>query len=190
MKKLGMLSLIVITVIMVYPRAACAQQEQEIGYLYEHGKLGPAGGFVLAGNPKPVLKEKIEFPKSSQFSGSPLVRLRDGSRFTHMGLIQSREELKEIWADLTNIENAFFGMIPPVPDIDFEKYSVLWFTLQGYGGSGVKVSDILEYENAILMKASVFYSDFGSSDLLLWKIPKTVKPILIQEAHAYERGGP
>jgi len=188
LRKFRFFPFIAIMAIMLCARAESAYETGS--FLYDHGKLEPSKGFSLVGNSTPVLKEKIELPKSSIYQGTPLVRLSSGSHFTHMGLIQSNGELKKFWGDLENIENKFFGNIPPSPDIDFEKYSIIWFTLAGTNASSAEVLDILEYENAILMKVRVSYSDYGSTYFDLWKIPKTIKPILLQEVYAYDRGRP
>jgi hypothetical protein len=105
-----------------------------------------------------------------------------------LGVIQSQQELEKLWSHLSSIDESDYAKVPPAPAINFALYSVVWFTLANTGGSSAEFSDMMEYDNAILMKVKVERSDILSTDLDLWKIPKTVKPIMYQEERSFVPG--
>jgi hypothetical protein len=140
---------------------------------------------IKTGTPHHLKAEKIEI--------DPDLRLKDRFDYsTYCGIIRSQKELNTLWSQLINIQNDFyhklFSRIPESPQVDFSKDMVLWFADRGVNASFVESLEIAENEETNSFKAiiHVFHSDFGSSHLNLWKIPKTRKEIIIQVEHKYE----
>jgi len=131
--------------------------------------------------------EKIKFDRN----------LRLDKRFdtsTYFGVIDSREELQEIWSHMIQADdNTFFfpGVgVPPPPKVDFGKYQALWFADRGAHASFVESAKLVEDPKTGSLTAviKVWHSDFGSSKLNLWQIPRTQKKITFRETHHYDRG--
>ena len=131
--------------------------------------------------------EKIEFDRN----------LRLDKRFdisTYFGVIDSREELQEIWSHMIQADdNTFFfpGVgVPPPPKVDFGKYQALWFADQGAHASFVESARLVEDPKTGSLTAviKVWHSDFGSRKLNLWQIPRTGEKITFRETHHYDRG--
>ena len=78
----------------------------------------------------------------------------------------------------------------PVPEINFSKYSVIWYANRGSGASFVESIEVIGELDKVVTKIGVYYSDFGSSHLNLWKIPKTNKDVVFEESKKYETRGP
>jgi hypothetical protein len=123
----------------------------------------------------------------------PDLRLKDSFDYsTYCGIIRSQRELNTLWSQLINIQNDFYhkltSRIPESPQVDFSKHMVLWFADRGVNASFVESLEIAKNEETNSFKAiiHVFHSDFGSSRLNLWKIPKISKEIIIQVEHKYE----
>ncbi len=143
---------------------------------------------VKTGAPHDIKAKKIEI--------DPDLRLKDRFDYsTYCGIIRSQRELDALWSQLINIQDKFYHIltshIPKSPQIDFNNSMVLWFADRGVNASFVESLTITESEETNALKASihVFHSDFGSSHLNLWEIPKTSKEIIIQVEHRYEKSG-
>ncbi|HXX58020.1 MAG TPA: hypothetical protein VEI96_08485 [Thermodesulfovibrionales bacterium] len=145
---------------------------------------------IKTGAPHHIEVDKIEI--------DPDLRLKDRFDYsTYCGIIHSQRELNTLWSQLINIQDDFYhkftSHIPKPPPVDFSKHLVIWFADRGVNASFVESLEITDNEGTNSLKAiiHVFHSDFGSSHLNLWKIPKTSKEIIIQVEHKYEerRGG-
>ena len=115
----------------------------------------------------------------------------------HKGLFQNEGELKKVWAYMINAwdeQSAFWkkrqANQPVMPTIDFEKYSVIWYADRGTNASFVTLDEVLEQADFLQAKVTLVYSDFGSSHLNLWTIPKTNKTVRFVENRESEKGGP
>ena len=140
---------------------------------------------IKTGTPHHIEVDKIEV--------DPDLRLKDRFDYsTYCGIIRSQRELNTLWSQLINIQSDFYhkltSRIPESPQVDFSKHMVLWFADRGVNASFVESLEIVENGETNSFKAiiHVFHSDFGSSHLNLWKIPKTRKEIIIQVEHKYE----
>lgn len=116
---------------------------------------------------------------------------------THKGVFRSESALKQVWADMINAwdEQKFFWQRkhdnqPVMPTVDFSKKSVLWYGDRGGGASFVTMKKVLEFDDVIEAHLVLFHSDFGSSHLNLWTVPKTDKPVRFVETSEYEKRGP
>ncbi len=122
------------------------------------------------------------------------LRLKDRFDYsTYYGVVHSQIELNRLWSQLINIQRKFYQLnarVPKPPQIDFGKHMVIWFADRGVHASFVQSLEITENEerNSLNAIVYVFHSDFGSSNLNLWKIPKTDKEIIFKVEHKYDRG--
>ena len=140
---------------------------------------------IKTGTPQHITADKIEI--------DPDLRLKDRFDYsTYCGIIRSQRELNTLWSQLINIQDDFYhkliSHIPKSPQVDFSKHMVIWFADRGVNASFAESLEITENEGANSLNAiiHVFHSDFGSSRLNLWNIPKTSKEIIIQVKHKYE----
>lgn len=134
-----------------------------------------------------AIPEKIEIPNK--------LRIRDGFvKKKYYGVIQNQKELRKIWSKLYDVYNKFNIIIntnnAPVPQIDFNSYSVIWYANRGSGASFVESIKVLEEPQNVKVKISIFYSDFGSSHLNLWKVSKIGKEVVFEEVKQFETRGP
>ena len=113
----------------------------------------------------------------------------------YYGILQTQDQFNALWNmqenTATDFPALFSWMIPPAPEIDFEKYTVLWFSNGGARASFVTLKKILatgDSTHAITIYLDVVHSDFGSRQLNLWRIPKTTGPVVFKETHIYDRG--
>ena len=179
----------------------CAQSGGEIintlteeGCKSESEFLGEVSGLrcpciccKFLGNDSRMIPKKIEIPDK--------LRVRDSFiKNQYYGVIQNQKELKEIWSKLYDIHNDFNIITntndSPVPEIDFNHYSVIWYANRGSGASFVESIRIMEEPQDLKIKIRVFYSDFGSSHLNLWKVSKISKEIVFEEVKRFETMGP
>ena len=176
-----------------------------IGDLYQ--KLytnGPDTGWYNAkqiGIVEEVSQEPIGEPNNISFQKVDLHadwRLKQSYDYsTHRGIFHTEADLKKVWKYMVNAYDEVSGLPfpknlnqPPVmPEIDFDKYFVVWYTNGGSGASFVTMNKVVEYQNLIEAHLTLFYSDFGSSHLNLWTIPKTEKGIRFVETKEYEQRG-
>lgn len=113
---------------------------------------------------------------------------------TYYGVINSREELAQIWSHIIKAgdDDFFFpGMgVPPPPEFDFKNHQALWFADRGAHASFVESAELVEdaESGALTAAIKVWHSDFGSRKLNLWKIPRTNRKIIFRETHHYDRG--
>lgn len=114
---------------------------------------------------------------------------------TYRGVFYNEAELKQVWADMINVWDEHSGLPiktnpnqPIMPIIDFEKYSVIWYADRGSRASFVTLNKVLERTDILEAHVALFYSDFGSSNLNLWTIPKTEKSVRFVESREYDRG--
>jgi len=138
------------------------------------------------GIPRHIKAEKVEINAD--------LRLKDKFDYsTYCGVVHSQIELNRLWSQLINIQRKFYQLnarVPKPPQVDFSKHMVLWFAERGVHASFVQSLEITENEekNSLNVIVYVFHSDFGSSNLNLWKIPKTDKEIIFKVEHKYDRG--
>ena len=125
--------------------------------------------------------------------------LRLNDRFdysTYWGTIRSQKELDKIWSGLVNIKKTFYSkpgaIVPPAPQVDFSTNMVLWFAERGVNASFVESVALSpdKTSSTLNVLVTVFHSDFGSSNLNLWKIPMTKYNIVLKVKHKYETRGP
>jgi len=138
---------------------------------------------LSAQNEEVILIEKIDILDK--------LRIRDGFvRKKYYGVIQNQKELKKIWSKLYDVYNDLNIIIntndAPVPQIDFNNYSVIWYANRGSGASFVNSIDVIEDSDQVVVKIGIFYSDFGSSHLNLWKVPKITKEVIFEEIKQFE----
>ena len=154
---------------------------------------------------QPVFGEKLEKvpavePDSFVAEKIPIADdLRLNDRFdysTYWGTIRSQKELDKIWSGLVNIQKTFYhkpgAIVPPAPQVDFSTNMVLWFAERGVNASFVESVALSpdKTSNTLNVLVTVFHSDFGSSHLNLWKIPRTKYNIVLKVKHKYETRGP
>ncbi|TSC75236.1 MAG: hypothetical protein G01um101430_559 [Parcubacteria group bacterium Gr01-1014_30] len=115
----------------------------------------------------------------------------------YRGIFRTEAELKNIWKYMVNAYDEVSGLPfpknpnqPVMSEVDFDKYSVVWYADRGSNASFVTMKKMVEYQNLIEAHLALFYSDFGSSHLNLWTIPKTEKEIRFVETKEYEQRGP
>jgi len=115
---------------------------------------------------------------------------------TYKGTFQNENELKKVWGSMVNAYDelqAFWEKKnenqPVMPVISFNKNSVIWYADRGVSASFVTMDEVIEYDDFIEAHIVLFYSDFGSSHLNLWTIPKTDKPVQFIETREYEERG-
>jgi len=153
--------------------------------------LLPAMLFAQTG--KAVVPEIIEIPDN--------LRVRYGFDYTqYYGVLNSQKELNQIWRNLINIQDEIAefnrwlpwvkGKVPPAPEIDFEQHSVIWYTNKGSGASFVESIKVFEEQQNVRVKIGLFYSDFGSSHLNLWRVSKINKEVIFEESKHFETRGP
>jgi hypothetical protein len=121
------------------------------------------------------------------------LRLKDGFDYsTYYGVFRSQEGLNEIWKNMINVQKEVFLkkeiVVPLPPRVDFGESIVLWFADRGAQASFVKSMMVLKSDqrNTLTALVEVFHSDFGSSRLNLWRIPRTDKSIVFEVKHLYE----
>jgi len=140
--------------------------------------------------PRPVQFEKVNLHSDwwlkSSFNYS-----------TCKGIFRNENEFKKVWGSMVNAYDdlqAFWEKKhenqPVMPIIDFSKHSVIWYADRCSNASFTTMKEALEYDDFIQAHVIPFYSDFGSSDLNLWTIPKTEKEIRFVETKEYEQRGP
>ena len=110
------------------------------------------------------------------------------------GVLRREDELKEIWEFMINVYNELQAPWekknenqPVMPVINFSKHSVIWYADQCGNASFTNMKEVIEYDNYIQAQVVSFHSDFGSSNLNLWIIPKTDKEIRFIETKKYEQ---
>jgi len=112
----------------------------------------------------------------------------------YSGIARTRARFLELWNLQENVMSDFprllNWLIPDPPDIDFNRYSVLWFSNRGERASFVELEKIVHAEEGDALEAhiKVVYSDFASKKLNLWRIPKTHRPVVFKEHPVYDRG--
>lgn len=138
---------------------------------------------------------EISFQKVDLHSDWRLKQSFDYS--TYSGIFRTEAELQSAWRHMVNAYDEVSGLPfpknpnqPVMPKVDFDKYSVIWYADRGSNASFVKMNKVVEYQNLVEAYLTLFYSDFGSSHLNLWTIPKTDKEIRFVETKEYEQGGP
>lgn len=113
---------------------------------------------------------------------------------TYKGIINSESDFSKLWNSMINVYDELRGEINPnrpiIPTVDFNNYSVIWYADKGKNASFSTATEMIEYDDHIEIHITNFYSDFGSSHLNLWKIPKTTKPVKFIEESKYEERGP
>jgi len=106
-------------------------------------------------------------------------------KMKYYGIIQSQKELNKVWSKLYDVysKNNVLANTndAPVPQVDFSKNSVIWYADRGSGASFVKSIDVYEEAESITITFGLFYSDFGSSHLNLWKVPRISKIVILKE---------
>ena len=125
-------------------------------------------------------------------------RLKESYDYSiYSGIFRTEVELKNVWKYMVNAYDEVSGLPfpknpnqPMMPQIDFDKYSVVWYADNGSNASFVTMNKVVEYQNLIEAHLTLFYSDFGSSHLNLWTIPKTDKKIRFVETKEYEQREP
>jgi len=146
-------------------------------------------------------QQPITEPKSVPFEKVNLHsdwRLKSSFNYsTYKGIFRNENELKKVFGSMVNAYDelqAFWEKKhepqPVMPVIDFSKYSVIWYADRGSNASFTTLKEVLEYDDFIEARVTPFYSDFGSSHLNLWTIPKTDKDIRFVETKEYEQRGP
>lgn len=111
----------------------------------------------------------------------------------YSGAVRTREQFLELWNLQENVMSdfprLFNWLIPDPPGIDFNRYTVLWFSNRGAGASFVELQKIVHAGEGDALEAhiKVVYSDFVSKKLNLWRIPKTSRPIVFKEHPVYDR---
>ncbi|MBP9728195.1 MAG: hypothetical protein KBD27_02330 [Candidatus Moranbacteria bacterium] len=139
--------------------------------------------------PQPLIFEKVNLHSDW--------RLKSSFNYsTYKGIFRNENELKKVFGSMVNAydeQQAFWEKKhepqPVMPVIDFSKYSVIWYADRGSNASFTTLKKVLEYNDFIEAQVTPFYSDFGSSHLNLWTIPKTDKEIRFVETKEYEQGG-
>ena len=142
------------------------------------------------GEPKPVSFEKVSLHSDW--------RLKSSFNYsTCKGIFRNENELKRVWGSMVNAYDelqAFWEKKhenqPIMPIIDFPKYSVVWYADRCSDASFTTMKEVLEFNDFIQAHLIPFYSDFGSSHLNLWTIPKTDKEVRFVETKEYEQRGP
>jgi len=124
-----------------------------------------------------------------------LGRSFDYSRYH--GILHTELELSELWTHMVNAWDEHYGFQkakrenqPVTPHVDFDTQSVIWYADRGSNASFVRASKAVEYEDLIEVHITIYHSDFGSSRLNLWTIPKTNKAIRFVETHEYDERAP
>jgi|TARA_Y100000310_G_scaffold90331_1_gene87612 hypothetical protein len=120
----------------------------------------------------------------------------DYSRYGGMGIFHNDKEFDKIFSHMINAykevgskgERAKKEPVKPI--INFDEYSVIWYADRISQASFSGLSNVLECEGVIVANMTLFYSDFGSSHLNLWKIKKINKKINFIENKIYEERGP
>ena len=146
-------------------------------------------------------QEPIVEPKSVSFEKINLHsdwRLKSSFNYsTCKGVFRNENELKKVWGSIVNAYDelqAFWEKKhenqPIMPIIDFSKYSVIWYADRCNNASFTTMKNVLEFNDFIQAHVIPFHSDFGSSHLNLWTIPKTDKEIRFVETEEYEQRGP
>jgi hypothetical protein len=100
----------------------------------------------------------------------------------YRGIFYTQAELKNVWKYMANAYGSGSaaqsqGGEPVMPQIDFSKYSVIWYAVRGSNASAVTVNKVVETTDTIEVYATLLYSDYGSNGLNLWTVPKTDKPV-------------
>jgi len=110
----------------------------------------------------------------------------------YYGVLQNQDQLDALWELQENIMNdlpsLLSWMIPDSPEVDFQQNTVLWYSNRGARASFVEIKKVVETEHSLTVHIEVTHSDFGSSRLNLWRIPKTDKPVMFKETHFYNQG--
>ena len=145
-------------------------------------------------------QEPVSEPREVQFDKVNLHsdwRLKSSFNYSaYKGIFRNENELKKVFGSMVNAYDelqAFWEKKhepqPVMPIIDFGKYSVIWYADRGSNASFTTLKEVLEYDDFIEARVIPFYSDFGSSHLNLWTIPKTDKEIRFVETKEYEQRG-
>jgi len=129
-----------------------------------------------------VVFERIDFAKT------PLLGRSFGSSECN-GVFRNIDELKEVWRYVENTNDGLdrIGNVP-LPMIDFSKYSVIWYSDRCIGNTATTLEKVSEFEDFIEARVMLFYSDYGSSKLNLWIIPKTDKKVRFVEEKQVDTG--
>lgn len=144
---------------------------------------------------QPVGQQKsVSFEKVNLHSDWGLRESFDYS--TYKGVFNDETELKRVWGYMWNAieetkawrRNTTPENQPILPIIDFGKHSVIWYANRGSNASFVVMDKIVEFDNLIEAHITLHYSDFITSDLNLWTIPKTSKPVQFVERQEYDGG--
>lgn len=103
-------------------------------------------------------------------------------RDTYRGIIQSQLEFARLWEQLENSDSAL------MPDIDFNKYSLIWFVPIGARASSVQSIVIVKQPQRTVIKVDLIQSDYFSHALFLWRVPKIEKNVVFEESKELDGG--
>jgi len=107
------------------------------------------------------------------------LKLKDNSgRSENYGLVGSQKELEELWTDVINADKPYssrLGLnVSEPPEVDFDKYSVIWFSGVGPEETAVDSVSVAVYDSDMTVVVSIVATDSGSTGRLsLWKVPVT-----------------
>jgi len=144
-------------------------------------------GCVNYQNGAPSLCYSIDYEKIELNEDWGLETFFNYTKYGGKGIFYNEQEFDEIFSHTVNGYKESGGSgkraenEPIKPTIDFGKYSVIWYSDRYSYASQSELTGVTECENVIFANMKVIYSDYGSSRLRLWKIPKTNKSITFIE---------
>jgi|GEM_PF-4564965 len=152
---------------------------------------------VCAGEAGTATGASLEKVPVEEIAGDTDLRIKEGFDYSeYYGVIRSEAEFERFWANVIDIRSGFlkrlFGAPPERPEVDFNRYTVIWFAHRGANASFVRSIGAVRAGDGGRLSVTVtaYHSDFGSDGFDLWKIPRTDGEIVFSVVHEYEERGP